>query len=334
MFKAILCVVLMVAAMPAHAEGPLREKIKEAMQARAAEKMGEKLGGRATAKVSGDKTYTIQQGDLTRKYLVHVPPSYNANMPTPLVMAFHGGGGDMDYMAKDKYYGLISKSNKEGFIVVFPNGYSKFKSGNFATWNAGNCCGDARDKKVDDVGFIRTIVTNVSGQFNIDRNRIYATGMSNGGMISYVAACELPDIFKAIAAVAGTDNTVTCSHKTPISILHIHAKNDTHVLFNGGAGEGAFKDPSKVTEFTSVPQTGDKWVGYNKCNPTPERVLSVSGAYCELYKGCANGTQVKLCVTDTGGHSWPGGYKPRGDEQPSQAISANDVIWDFFKSLK
>lgn len=344
MFKAILCLVsvsfLMCFANPVRAEGALREKIKEAMQARMAEKIGGRVAGDtntsdATTPIThaGDYTFEIPQGGLTRKYLVHVPPSYNSNTPTPLVLAFHGGGGDMNYMARDEYYGLISKSNREGFVVAFPNGYSKFKSGIFATWNAGNCCGDARDKKIDDVGFVRTIVSNISNQMNIDRNRIFATGMSNGGMISYVVACELPDIFKAIAAVAGTDNTITCSHKTPISILHIHAKNDDHVLFNGGAGEGAFKDESKVTNFTSVPATIARWVEYNKCSESPDRVLTVNGAYCDLYSVCANGTQVKLCVTDTGAHSWPGGYKPRG-EAPSKAISANDMLWDFFKNQK
>ncbi len=334
MFRAILCLVsiglVIGSAVPAYAEGALREKIKEAMQARRADKRSDTV---AQVTGAGDYTYAIQQGDLTRKYLVHVPPSYHSNTPTPLILAFHGGGGDMNYMAKDEYYGLISKSNKEGFVVIFPNGYSKLKSGKFATWNAGNCCGDARDIGIDDVGFVRKIVSNISGQMNIDRNRIFATGMSNGGMMSYVVACELPDIFKAIAAIAGTDNTITCSHKTPISILHIHAKNDTHVLFNGGAGEGAFKDESKVTNFTSVPASIARWVGYNKCSPTPERVLAVNGAYCDLYSDCANGTQVKLCITDMGAHSWPGGNKPRG-EAPSQAISSNDMLWDFFKNQK
>lgn len=347
MFKAILCLVsagcVIGSSMPAHAEGVLREKIKEAMQERMAEKMGEKLGGRVASNDSssvtapitkaGDYTFAIKVGDLTRKYLVHVPPSYNANTAKPLLLAFHGGGGDMNYMAKDELYGLISKSNKEGFVLVFPNGYSKFPGGKFATWDAGNCCGDARDKKIDDVSFVRQIVTNIKGQMNIDRNRVYAAGMSNGGMISYVMACELPDVFKAIAAVAGTDNTITCSHKMPISVLHIHAQNDDHVLFNGGAGEGAFKDESKVTQFTSVPDTVSKWVGYNKCEGAPQRVLTVNGAYCDLYNSCANGTQVKLCVTDVGGHSWPGGNKPRG-EATSKAISANDMMWDFFKNQR
>ena len=347
MLRAILYLVtvslIIGAAGSAHAEGPLREKIREAMKERMAAKMDEKAGGKAASDAqsnvnapitkAGDYSFAIQQGDLTRKYLVHVPPSYNPKNPTPMVVAFHGGGGSMEHMAKDELYGLITTSNKEGFVVVFPNGYSKFAKGIFATWDAGNCCGDARDKKIDDVGFVRTMVTNITGQMNIDRNRIFATGMSNGGMVSYVMACELPDMFKAIAAVAGTDNTITCSHKQPISILHIHARNDDHVLFNGGAGEGAFKDESKVTAFTSVPESIKRWVGYNQCDPTPKRVLTVDGAYCDLYSGCQDGKQVELCVTESGGHSWPGGNKKRG-EPTSQAISANDVMWEFFKNQR
>ena len=100
----------------------------------------------------------------------------------------------------------------------------------FATWNAGNCCGGARDQNVDDVGFIRQIVANLTRQMNVDRQRIYATGMSNGGLMSYRLACEMSDVFKAIAPVAGTDNTRSCTPKQPVAVLHIHARNDTHVL--------------------------------------------------------------------------------------------------------
>ena len=260
---------------------------------------------------------------------MHVPRSYRSIKPAPLLLAFHGGGGDMEYMAKDEYYGLISKSDKEGFVLVIPNGYSHLKSGKFATWNAGACCGDARDKKIDDVGFVKTMVANLSNQMRIDQRKIFATGMSNGGMMAYRVACELPDIFSAIASVTGTDNTLQCNSAKPISVLHIHAKNDTHVLFNGGAGEGAFNDITKVTDFVSVPDTVKLWVKRNACNDAPKRVLEVPGAYCDLYSGCKAGTEVKLCVTDIGGHSWPGGYKSRG-EATSQAISANDVMWDFF----
>jgi len=277
----------------------------------------------------GDYVRTLEQGGVTRTYRIHVPRAYQATVPAPLVLAFHGGGGDMDYMAKDKRYGLISKAEAEGFVVVFPNGYSKFRSGKFATWNAGACCAKARDNNSDDVGFVRAIIRNLTAELNIDRQRIYAIGMSNGGMMSYRLACEMADTFAAIAAVAGTDNTLSCAPRKPLSILHIHAANDDRVLFNGGAG-AKFRDESKVTDFTSVPATIAKWVKLNQCKAQPQRLLEKPGAYCEHYSHCNANVQVQLCVTEGGGHSWPGGSKPRAGEPPSQALSANDIIWNFF----
>ncbi len=282
----------------------------------------------------GDYTFKVKYDGENREYMIHVPKSYTGKTKTPAVLALHGGGGDMEYMAKDKYYGLISASEKYGYIVVFPNGYSRLPSGKLATWNGGKCCGPARDKNIDDVGFIRKIVANLKTQLNVDAGRIYATGMSNGGIMSYRLACEAADLFKAIAPVAGTDNTLKCNPSRPVSVLHIHALNDDHVLFNGGAGEDAFRDRSKVTEFTSVPDTINLWVKRNGCEGQPKRVLQNDGAYCDLFANCQGGTQVKLCVTKSGGHSWPGGTKPRGSEPTSQAINADDEMWKFFQSLE
>ena len=307
-------------------DGSLRERLKERREQRLRE-----ADASTDSKITrpGDYVFTVVHDGLARKYRVHVPTGYDPATPAPVLFALHGGGGNMDYQANDQRYGLISTSEREGFIAVFPNGYSKLRSGKFATWNAGACCGDARDKNIDDVGVIRRVVDDVTGKLNVDRNRFFAAGMSNGGMMSYRLACELSDTFSAIAAVAGTDNTTTCQPKKPMAILHIHAKNDDHVLFNGGAGPGAFRDDSKITQFTSVPATVSKWVAANRCNPTPKRILEKPGAYCDLYSQCQANVSVQLCVTDTGGHSWPGGTKPRS-ESPSSAISANDVMWKFF----
>jgi len=111
-----------------------------------------------------------------------------------------------------------------------------------------------------------------------------------------------------------------------VSVLHIHARDDERVLFNGGAGSQA----TQMTDFVSVPRNMAKWASLNGCQPEPKRVLEVPEAYCEAYSGCRGGAQVKLCVTETGGHSWPGGRKPLGGAQGSNAISATDLIGDFF----
>lgn len=277
----------------------------------------------------GDYRFRLDHDGLERTYLVHVPPGYRPSRPTPLVVALHGGGGSAAHQAGDGY-GLMGKADREGTIVAFPNGFSRLPSGLLATWNAGLCCGLARDRQVDDVGFIKAMVEQLQTRLSIDRSRIFATGMSNGGLMAYRLACELPGVFKAIAAVAGSDNTASCSPGQPVSVLHIHARDDDHILYGGGAGPGAFRNRQAVTEFRSVPETIARWVKFDACGPAPRTVLQKPGATCELYSGCAGEARVELCVTDSGGHSWPGGYKLRGGQPPSQALSANDLIWDFF----
>lgn len=316
----------------------LRDRIKDRLEKRAAkndeqpEAKTEQSAAKGAAPVKitkpGDYTFSFDHNGLNRLYRVHVPANYSALRPTPLVLSLHGGGGSMDYQANDGYYGQITESEQRGHIVVFPNGYSRLASGKLATWNAGNCCGTARDENIDDVGFMRALLARLRLQLNIDGQRIFANGMSNGGLMSYRLACEMSDVFRAIAAVAGTDNTRSCAPARPVSVLHIHARDDERVLFEGGAGW----ESDKVTQFVSVPDTVTKWVRLNGCAATPRRVFENDGAYCDAYSGCRNAVEVRLCVTAAGGHSWPGASDPRGDKTPSTAISATDMIADFFGS--
>lgn len=314
-------------------KGWLRDKIKDRWAEKQAAKSPPVASTDVTLKItkSGDTTFSIQHGSATRYYRLHVPKSYSPTKPTALVVALHGGGGDMDIQADGDAYRLIAKSESAGFIVVFPNGFSQFKSGKIATWNAGACCAHARDAKVDDVGFLRQVIQNLKGQLNIDSEKVFATGMSNGAMMAYRLACEMPDTIKAIAAVAGTDNTLSCAPTKGLPILHIHAKNDDSVLFGGGAGKGSV-EKAFVTDYKSVDATIEKWRAINQCGKSTRRILEKKGAYCELTSDCKNGAVVQLCVTETGGHSWPGGSKPRrmGGSTPSTALSAADVMWDFF----
>jgi polyhydroxybutyrate depolymerase len=275
----------------------------------------------------GDYRFSFEHGGITREYLVHVPKSYRGG-PTPMLIALHGGGGDADFEADDSKYGLINKSEQAGFIAVFPNGYSRFPSGVLATWNAGRCCGKAVDNNIDDVGFIREVIGRMKHQASIDPRRIFVTGMSNGAMMSWRLACEAPEI-RAIAPVAGTDMTPNCRAAREVPVIEFHAADDDHVPFTGGTGVG----PSKA-DMTSVPATQAKWVAIDRAQPNAARVLTVPGAHCDLHQAMRGGAPVELCVTDTGGHSWPGGGAQQGRKQPSQAISANDLMWQFFMSLK
>jgi polyhydroxybutyrate depolymerase len=276
----------------------------------------------------GDYRFSFVHDGLTREYLVHVPKSYRPGHATPMLIALHGGGGDADFQADDSKYKLISKSEQAGFIAVFPNGYSRFPSGALATWNAGTCCGAAQKNNVDDVGFIREVIHRMERQASIDPARVYATGMSNGAMMSWRLACEAPEI-RAIAPVEGTDNTTACNPAHPVAVIEFHSADDPNVPFNGGVGQG----PSHA-DFRSVPETQGKWVLLDRASVAQvKRVLTVPGAHCDLHPAGHGGAPVELCVTDTGGHSWPGGGTQQGRKQPSMAISANDLMWNFFSSL-
>jgi polyhydroxybutyrate depolymerase len=105
----------------------------------------------------------------------------------------------------------------------------------------------------------------LEARYAVDAGRVFATGMSNGGMLVYRLACEAADVFRAAASVAGPDATTRRTPARPVSVLHIHAHDDDHVLFDGGAGPGAFRDRHSVMDFVSVPQTIARWVQRDQC---------------------------------------------------------------------
>ncbi len=270
---------------------------------------------------------------LKRYYKIYIPKAQDLKN-APVIFALHGGGGDMNIKSEDQYYGLISGAEKYKAIVVFPNGYSNFASGRLATWNAGACCGDARDKNINDVGFLKELAEQLKKNPLVNSERFFVVGMSNGGMMAYHLACQTSGVFKAVASVTGTDNQLECESKTSIPVLHIHAKDDDHVRFEGGIGSGAFEDKSKITEFKSVDQTIEKWKKLNQCDNSEKVFLKVSGAECKEWSSCQTKKPVQLCVTDTGGHSWPGGEKParrfKKTQPTSKAISATEEVFKFF----
>ncbi len=276
---------------------------------------------------TGDFAYSLSHDGRERRYRLYVPRGYTSGgKPMPLVLALHGGGGNMDIQANDRFYGLKTAADRYGYVVAFANGSARTRAARMATWNAGICCGYAHDRGVDDVGFLKAVVADVRRHVSISDGRVYATGMSNGGMMSHRLACEAPDVFRAVAAVAGTDGNHSCMVRRPLAVLHIHAKDDPRVPFGGGVGSKSFV---KVP-FVSVPETIQRWRERLQCSGNAVRVLDTPGAYCEAYRQCSSGSELKLCVTEDGGHSWPGGRSVISGNAGSGALSANDVIFRFF----
>ena len=259
----------------------------------------------------GDSTIDLDFDTEQRDYRLHVPPSYDGSVPFPLVVSLHGFTNTAEGHEAN---GLNAEADERGYLVVRPNGTpSVFGVGN--AWNAGSCCQGG----VDDVGFLRRVVEDASARACVDRRRIYATGMSNGGFMTHRLGCEAADLFAAIAPVAGVMLIDDCSPSRPLPVLHFHGTGDTFVPFDGGASTiGGFM-------FPSVSDTIDFWVQHNGCDATPAETFRNAAAHCDSYTGCDAGVEVTLCTIDGGAHCWP------GSDGCTQDISTNEHELDFFE---
>jgi polyhydroxybutyrate depolymerase len=278
---------------------------------------------------AGDYERKIRVGGRQRFYSVHVPPSYDKKRPTPTVLNFHGGGGrpkSQRHASK-----MDSASDKSGFIAVYPQGTKRptqLRQG--FTWNAGTCCGWAQENKIDDVAYTAALLDDLSKSLNIDAKRVFATGISNGAMMSYRLACELSDRIAAIAPVSGPMQMPECKPSRPISIMHFHGTADKFAPMVGGKGSRSL--PGQF--FSSVDATINFWLKFLDIKGKP-RIVTKGNAIGEFYGPGKAGAEVVLWRIKGGGHTWPGGQfgflGERTLGKMSQDISATDTMWKFFE---
>lgn len=276
------------------------------------------------------KRVIIMVDGIERIYLVHLPPSYSAKTSTALVIVLHGAGGDAEGWAG--YSGFVPLSDSNGFIAVFPEG-----TGIIKVWNAGHCCGSAQRTQVDDVGFIKAMLADLSLTYNVDSRRIFVSGMSNGGMMAYRVAAELSDQIAAIGVAAGTiggkarpldPKIVIPEPTTPVAVIAFHGKLDQNVTYAGGT----VVDTAAKRVDLSVAESIAFWVKADGCTAPPTQTSSPSGSIIvDTYGGCKANTTVVLYSIADQGHAWPGGA-PRlfKEEKPTQEISAAQLSWEFF----
>ncbi|MBK8648476.1 MAG: prolyl oligopeptidase family serine peptidase [Gemmatimonadetes bacterium] len=192
--------------------------------------------GRSSGQRGAQDRLTLQHGGRTRSYTLHVPERVRQeNAPVPLVIMLHGGGGNADNA--ESMSGFSPKADREGFIVAYPDGTGGGRAPMF-TWNAGHCCGYAMQNKVDDVGFIGALIDQVQRDHRIDPDRIYVTGMSNGGMMSHRVGIGLADRVAAIAPVVGAVFGDEASPRAPVSAIIINGMRDESVPYDGGKSGG------------------------------------------------------------------------------------------------
>ncbi len=280
---------------------------------------------------AGDHEQTVEVAARTRRYLVHVPKLATPPPKWPLVLCFHGGGSNPTQMID--FTGLNDCADKHGFVVVYPAGTGIIDTA--LTWNAGNCCGRAHRDKVDEIAFITALLDDVEKKLPVDTQRIYATGMSNGAMMSYLVADKLSERFAAIAPVGGPMGTETCAPARPVPVIHFHGTADEFASYNGGIGRRSLSK----TNFYSVEHSLKQWVAANN-SATKPKVDVVPGEVDDgtrivRYTYAASPEQPSAEVIhykiEGLGHTWPGRqsrFKALG--KTTKNLDASEVMWQFF----
>jgi polyhydroxybutyrate depolymerase len=267
---------------------------------------------------------TIVVDGLSRSYVLNLPPDYYDNTGFALVIAMHGGGGSASQFESTSK--LTEKANASGFIVVYPEG-----TGVINTWNAGTCCGSSVSNNINDVKFISMLIDKLVAAYKINPKKVYATGHSNGGMMSYRLACELSNKIAAIAPNGSTMVvTQACNPARSVPVLHMHSKLDQHVVYTGGYGNGV-----SGVYCPPLDSVLNVWSLKNSCAIQAQVIVSNSDYTHKRWLNCSNNVTIDYYLTNDGGHGWPGGL-PGGPNSdiPSTSINANDLLWSFFQQYQ
>jgi polyhydroxybutyrate depolymerase len=278
---------------------------------------------------------SFEHRGVERSYLLHVPPGHKKESPAPLVLVLHGGGGTAKSFDRFTNGQVIRESDRRGWLVAFPEGVEK-------GWDDGRTPLDDKDRlraTMDDVGFLMKVIDRVDAEQGVDRSRVYATGISNGGFMSFRLALEQSDRFAAVAPVSANLAKVH-EHTKPkraIPILVVNGTLDPLVPWKGGQVQVLGRDRGEVL---STPDTVAWWVKQNACSgkvttkslpdTDPEDGTRVE---VETHDGCAGGSEVVLYRIEGGGHSWPGGtqYLPKAMVGTvCRDFEAATAIFDFF----
>jgi polyhydroxybutyrate depolymerase len=305
-----ILLVLVLAVAPGAAAGPFGDRLRErAEQSRRA----------------ADPVVAIQSGPRTREFVLHLPPAHGQTEQTlPLVLFFHGGKSRAERM--DGLTGFNELADQRAFVVAYPKGVDH-------RWNDGRGSALAT---ADDVEFVHDLIDHLVSRYRIDPRKVYATGISNGGMVLHLLACRLHGQIAAIASVAGTlpaNVARSCARDARMAVLMIHGTKDPLVLWRGGTGG----KPGQIRgETLSVAESIAFWASRDGCDARPRATTRVgsgdAGTVTWRLEYCRD---VVLYKVVDGGHTWPGGpqYAPEAlIGKTSRDFSATRTIWEFFAS--
>ena len=270
----------------------------------------------ATPFPAGSSSHTIPVGGVTRSFIVYRPPALPAG--AALVVMMHGGYGSASQA--EKYYHWDAEADAGHFLVAYPDGLDR-------AWNAGGgCCGIPGRTGVNDIGFIVAMVSAIEHALPVSAGRVYATGISNGGIMAYDLACRTT-IFAAIGPDSATE-LGGCPDPAPTSVIAIHGTADKNIPYNGGEGDG-----TAHIDGPSVPAVNASWRRTDHCAAP---AATTKGVVTTSVAQCPGGRSVELITIAGAGHQWPGAVpdplaqRLLHTDPPSTALNATQVIWQFF----
>jgi len=276
--------------------------------------------------------------DVERTYQIHqpVPMPVNLKNGLPLVIVLHGGRSTGEQIARASRFS--AKADKNGFIVVYPDGTGK-NAERRLTWNAGDCCDVAMTDNAEDVLFISSLIDNMVKFQGADPKRVYIAGMSNGGMLAHRLGAELATKVTAIGVVEGGMFASQPIPSVPVSTMIIHGQIDKTVPFEGGETRSSLMKPyvKPDTKFLPTQSAYNFWREKNGC--AADEDASTKGRITTYTsKVCKNQTVVALQVIKNGAHNWPGSskavYSEFDDGSSYLGHDATDALWEFFSQQR
>ena len=255
---------------------------------------------------SNTNAQTIVHDGMNREYILYVPNSYDGTSSIPLLLNFHGFGGSASQFMQEA--DMRSLAEADTFILVYPQGSCLDGSSH---WNPCPTGGDNKST-ADDVGFVESMISEISSQYNLDMERIYAAGYSNGGMMAYGLANYKSDLIAAVASVSGTMLNCTGPTSHPMPVVHLHGTSDGVVSYNGS------------NDWNSVQSTLDYWINFNNTVSTPIVNIDNTGAMAiehYVYDQGDNSVSVEHYKYIGGDHVW--------FNEPYQGQNASNLVWSF-----
>lgn len=283
-----------------------------------------------------DETVWFREQELKRRSIVHLPPGVGEGK-LPAVFVFHGLFGNSDYTKNT--YGITEIADSEGFIAVYPEGTGVLNT-LLLSWNAGFCCGYARENSIDDVQYIVELLEFLKAKYPIDEKRVYLVGLSNGGMLTYELVSKHPELFAGAAIVSSTpaggqsEENITRIQPPaePVPMIIFHGKLDSVIPYAGGyAGDSQ----ENTLYFPSVAESVALWAAGMGADTLHESELEEGKVLLRKYTGSKKNSEILFYTILDGDHTWPGREKGLDALQSSSnsSIKASELIWEFFEKI-